>query len=122
MSELAGVFVYAYLLRGRTGTPGTTPLQSVAMGDIEGLATVPDDPVRCARVRTVLGHRDITATRKHYAPVLFSRLKQASERLARRFRGWQPPESDTSSEPDAVSVMTTPAGVTKLCGFAPDSL
>ena len=37
-----------------------------------------------------LGHRHVTTTRKHYAPVLVSRLKQASERLAGRFEGWEP--------------------------------
>jgi integrase len=43
-----------------------------------------------------LGHKHVTTTRKHYAPVLSSRLKQASERLAGRFSGWKPPEPDTS--------------------------
>lgn len=37
-----------------------------------------------------LGHKHVTTTRKHYAPVLVSRLKQASERLAGRFSGWDP--------------------------------
>jgi len=37
-----------------------------------------------------LGHKHVTTTRKHYAPVLVSRLKQASERLAGRFGGWIP--------------------------------
>jgi hypothetical protein len=35
----------------------------------------------------VLGDRQIATTRKHYAPVLVSRLKDASERLAGRFKG-----------------------------------
>ena len=35
-----------------------------------------------------LGHRDIMTTRRHYAPVLVSRLKQASETLSGRFGGW----------------------------------
>jgi hypothetical protein len=43
-----------------------------------------------ADVSAVLGHRQIATTRKHYAPVLVSRLKDASERLAGRFNGWQP--------------------------------
>jgi site-specific recombinase XerD len=43
-----------------------------------------------ADVSAVLGHRQIATTRKHYAPVLVSRLKDASERLAGRFKGWQP--------------------------------
>ena len=42
-----------------------------------------------ADVSAVLGHRQIATTRKHYAPVLVSRLKDASERLAGRFDGWQ---------------------------------
>ena len=42
-----------------------------------------------ADVSAVLGHRQIATTRKHYAPVLVSRLKDASERLAGRFKGWQ---------------------------------
>jgi Phage integrase family len=42
-----------------------------------------------ADVSAMLGHRQITTTRKHYAPVLVSRLKDASERLAGRFKGWQ---------------------------------
>jgi site-specific recombinase XerD len=33
-------------------------------------------------VADFLGHRDITTTRKHYAPILASRLKRASEALA----------------------------------------
>jgi site-specific recombinase XerD len=40
-----------------------------------------------------LGHKNVATTRKHYAPVLVSRLKQASESLAGRFGGWQPPAS-----------------------------
>jgi integrase len=35
-----------------------------------------------------LGHRQVSPTRKHYAPVLASRLKQASEMLTGRFKGW----------------------------------
>jgi integrase len=35
-----------------------------------------------ADVSAVLGPRQIATTRKHYAPVLVSRLKDASERLA----------------------------------------
>ncbi len=38
-----------------------------------------------------LGHRNVQTTRKHYAPVLVSRLKGASERLEGRFKGWQEP-------------------------------
>jgi hypothetical protein len=40
-----------------------------------------------ADVSAVLGHRQIATTRKHYAPVLVSRLKGASERLAGRLMG-----------------------------------
>ena len=40
-----------------------------------------------------LGHKQVTTTRRHYAPVLVSRLKQASEALADRFGGWKPEET-----------------------------
>ena len=46
-----------------------------------------------------LGHKHVATTRKHYAPVLVSRLKQASESLAGRFRGWEP---DSTAELSAV--------------------
>jgi hypothetical protein len=37
----------------------------------------------------------------HYVPVLVSRLKQASEKLAGRFDGWQASDSETpNTEPD----------------------
>ena len=36
-----------------------------------------------------LGHKHVNTTRKHYAPVLVSRLKQASEKLAGRFNNWE---------------------------------
>jgi integrase len=36
-----------------------------------------------------LGHTDPATTRRHYAPVLGSRLKQASQMLAGRFGGWK---------------------------------
>jgi site-specific recombinase XerD len=51
-------------------------------------------------VQGVLGHRQIGTTRKHYAPVLVSRLKSASERLAGRF-GWSdiPPRSIENARP-----------------------
>jgi integrase len=45
-----------------------------------------------ADVSAVLGHTDIVTTRRHYAPVLSSRLKHASESLAGRFGGWEPQE------------------------------
>jgi len=49
-----------------------------------------------ADVSAVLGHKDIVTTRKHYAPVLRSRLKDASERLAGRFAGWTENVEDNS--------------------------
>jgi site-specific recombinase XerD len=39
-------------------------------------------------IQGVLGHRQVATTRKHYAPVLVSRLKQASLTMAGRFDGW----------------------------------
>ncbi len=47
-------------------------------------------------IQGVLGHRQVATTRKHYAPVLVSRLKQASETMAGRFGSWQPQECDVS--------------------------
>lgn len=41
-------------------------------------------------VQGVLGHKHISTTRKHYQPLLTSRLRQASETLAGRFGGWEP--------------------------------
>jgi site-specific recombinase XerD len=46
--------------------------------------------VDLADVSGVLGHKDLTTTRKHYQPILSSRLKKASEALAGRFEGWAP--------------------------------
>ena len=43
--------------------------RGIDLGDVEGW----------------LGHKEVTTTRKHYAPVLVSRLKQASETLPGRF-------------------------------------
>lgn len=69
-----------------------------------------------ADVSAVLGHTDITTTRRHYAPVLSSRLKDASERLSGRFGGWEPqaaPEGRIDAplpEPPAAE-MPTAAGV-----------
>jgi site-specific recombinase XerD len=48
-----------------------------------------------------LGHKHVTTTRRHYAPVLVSRLKQASERLAGRFAGWEPEAELAPSDPRA---------------------
>lgn len=45
-------------------------------------------------VQGVLGHKHISTTRKHYQPLLTSRLKAASETLAGRFGGWQPEAVD----------------------------
>ena len=53
-----------------------------------------------------LGHKHIMTTRKHYVPVLSSRLKQASERLAGRF-GWQatPPPARKLAEVSPVGTI-----------------
>ena len=45
-----------------------------------------------------LGHKHVTTTRKHYAPVLVSRLKRASEQLAGRFKGWEPPTPELTAD------------------------
>ncbi len=48
-----------------------------------------------------LGHKNVTTTRKFYAPVLVSRLKKASEQLAGRFDGWAT-EDDTTPDLDTI--------------------
>ena len=53
-----------------------------------------------------LGHRHVTTTRRFYAPVLVSRLKQASERLEGRFGGWQ----DGQGEQEQHDLAVVPAG------------
>ena len=52
------------------------------------------------------GYLYIMTTRKHYVPVLSSRLKQASERLAGRF-GWQvtPPPARKLAEVSPVGTI-----------------
>lgn len=40
----------------------------------------------------------MSTTRKHYAPVLASRLKQASESLAGRFQGWKPDDASLATD------------------------
>lgn len=62
-----------------------------------------------ADVSAVLGHTDIVTTRRHYAPVLSSRLKHASESLAGRFGGWEP--QATEGDVPAVAEMPAAAGV-----------
>jgi site-specific recombinase XerD len=52
-------------------------------------------------IQGVLGHRQVATTRKHYAPVLVSRLKQASQTMAGRFSGWQP-QTDEPTDPVSI--------------------
>jgi integrase len=52
-----------------------------------------------------LGHKQVTTTRRHYAPVLVSRLRQASERLEGRFGAWKN-EAATATNPEAVEDAT----------------
>jgi integrase len=63
-------------------------------------------------VQRWLGHRQVSTTRKHHAPVLASRLKQASEILAGRFHGWQPDGERNDSSP------STSSGAPKADGIA----
>jgi site-specific recombinase XerD len=60
--------------------------------------------VDLADVSAVLAHRQIAMTRRHYAPVLVSRLQGVSEQLGGRFGGWLPetPRRDAQDEPDNV--------------------
>jgi hypothetical protein len=62
-----------------------------------------------ADVSAVLGHRQIATTRRHYAPVLVSRLKDASERLAGRFKGWQPDLDGSTRARDTVQIAPAPS-------------
>lgn len=64
-----------------------------------------------ADVSALLGHKDILTTRKHYAPVLSSRLKDASERLAGRFSGWLAPEPASDFPTTAIVLETLGADV-----------
>jgi site-specific recombinase XerD len=47
-----------------------------------------------ADVSSMLGHKDMATTRRHYQGILSSRLKSASDALAGRFSGWQAPDPD----------------------------
>ncbi len=60
-----------------------------------------------ADVSAVLGHRQLATTRRHYAPVLVSRLKGASEILAGRFNGWQPNEAQVAESPNEATVIAS---------------
>ncbi len=54
-----------------------------------------------------LGHKHVQTTRKHYAPVLVSRLKQASQSLSGRFGSWEatPEESASQETADSADVV-----------------
>lgn len=58
-----------------------------------------------------LGHRNVATTRKHYAPVLVSRLKQASEMLGGRFGGWAEQGDDDAPAADALESAEAANGV-----------
>ncbi len=45
-----------------------------------------------ADVSSMLGHKDLATTRRHYQGILTSRLKSASDALAGRFSGWEKPD------------------------------
>ncbi len=45
-----------------------------------------------ADVASLLGHKDVATTRRHYQGILSSRLKGASDALAGRFSDWQTPD------------------------------
>jgi hypothetical protein len=51
-----------------------------------------------ADVSAMLGHKDLATTRRFYQGILASRLKGASDTLAGRFSGWQPPEDDPPND------------------------
>ena len=50
--------------------------------------------VDLADVASMLGHKDVATTRRHYQGILASRLKGASDMLAGRFNGWETPEPE----------------------------
>jgi site-specific recombinase XerD len=56
-----------------------------------------------ADVASMLGHKDVATTRRHYQGILASRLKGASDTLAGRFDGWKAPEPESGLNPTAVS-------------------
>lgn len=51
-------------------------------------------------VGSMMGHKQISTTRRHYVPVLNSRMQKASESLAGRFSGW--PELQTGLQTGVV--------------------
>ena len=58
-------------------------------------------------VGTMLGHKRRETTRKHYVPVLNSRMQRTSEALAGRFQNW--PTVDAGTPAVQTAVQTTPA-------------
>ncbi len=50
--------------------------------------TLSESGVDLADVGAMMGHRQASTTRKHYVPVLNSRLQKVSESLSGRFAGW----------------------------------
>jgi site-specific recombinase XerD len=52
-----------------------------------------------ADVASMLGHKDVATTRRHYQGILASRLKSASDSLAGRFDGWKPAADASSPSP-----------------------
>lgn len=50
--------------------------------------TLSESGIDLADVGAMLGHARLTTTRKHYVPVLNSRMQKASESLNGRFSGW----------------------------------
>lgn len=57
-----------------------------------------------ADVSAMLGHKNLSTTRKFYQGILASRLKGASDVLAGRFSGWEAPEPESSTPLDNTSV------------------
>jgi hypothetical protein len=53
-------------------------------------------------VASMLGHKDVATTRRHYQGILASRLKQASDSLAGRFDGWKPTTKAVASKVDSL--------------------
>jgi site-specific recombinase XerD len=65
-----------------------------------------------ADVASMLGHKDVATTRRHYQGILASRLKGASDRLAGRFNGWETPApAPVTDAADPVATLPPAEGV-----------
>jgi site-specific recombinase XerD len=64
-----------------------------------------------ADVASLLGHKDVGMTRKHYQGILSSRLKGASDALAGRFSGWQAPDPEPTVTVEDLEQLDAKGGI-----------